>query len=391
MSWPSASLEELCEINVGRTPARANPEFWGVGRPWLSIADMNQGRVITSTKEQITEKASVSGQEVKTGTVLLSFKLSIGKVAVAGMPLYTNEAIAALPIKRADRLLPEFLARALEAQDLTGGSNRAAMGATLNKAKLKQIQIPVPPIDDQRRIAAILDQVDALRAKRRQALAHLDDLRRTVFLDMFGDPAVNPAGFAQRSLGSLATVFRDGPFGSNLKSSHYVDSGVRVIRLQNIGIGRFVDKDRAYITPEHFASLNKHRCLPGDVLIATMGDPNLRACLQPESVEVALNKADCIQMRVDSTQAQADWVCALINMPGTLRLATSLVLGQTRSRISMGRLRGLEVPVPPLNLQREFSERANSVDAQHAAMKVALEAKDHLFASLQARAFRGGL
>lgn len=172
----SATLDELCEINVGRTPARAEPAFWGSGHRWLSIADMNQGLSIRDTKEQITAAGARAGKVVQPGTVLLSFKLSIGKVAIADVPLYTNEAIAALPIKDDALLDARYLMRALQAMDLASGSNRAAMGATLNKRSLAQIQLPLVSLPEQRRIAAILDQADAIRAKRRQVRAHLDSL-----------------------------------------------------------------------------------------------------------------------------------------------------------------------------------------------------------------------
>jgi type I restriction enzyme S subunit len=170
-----------------------------------------------------------------------------------------------------------------------------------------------------------------------------------------------------------------------------VPAGVRVIRLQNIGVGRFIDDDAAFITPEHFASLAKHLCLPGDLLIGTLGDPNLRACIQPTGIEKALNKADCVQMRVNPTVADALWVCWLLNMPGTLALATAMLHGQTRTRIAMGQLRELMVPVPPRRLQRAFAMSVKQIDAQRAVVQQALTTDHELFASLQSRAFRGDL
>ena len=102
MTWRSWPLVELCEINIGRTPSRNSPEYWGAGWPWLSIADMNQGRRLRHTKEQISSLAasSVMGSPVAPGTVALSFKLSIGKVGIIDVPMFTNEAIATLPIRR---------------------------------------------------------------------------------------------------------------------------------------------------------------------------------------------------------------------------------------------------------------------------------------------------
>jgi len=256
---------------------------------------------------------------------------------------------------------------------------------------LKRIDIVLPPLPEQRRIAAILDQAEALRAKRRAALAKLDTLAQSIFIEMFGDPAINPKRWDLQKIGNLATKFSDGPFGSNLKSQHYTESGIRVIRLQNIGCGEMLDHDLAYISESHFASLRKHECLPGDVLIGTLGDPNLRACIQPDSLPIALNKADCVQMRVHAKLAHPIFVSALLNHPSTERMAQGLILGQTRGRISMGRLRDLKIPVPPVALQALFASRMVSLNGIKRHHISSISALDSLFASLQHRAFRGEL
>jgi type I restriction enzyme S subunit len=256
---------------------------------------------------------------------------------------------------------------------------------------LKRITVTLPPLPEQRRIAAILDQADALRAKRREALAQLDRLTQAIFIDMFGDPATNAMGWEWRSLGSIASKFSDGPFGSNLKSAHYTSHGVRVVRLQNIDVGRFEDKDKAYVSVEHFASIKKHECLPGDVLVATLGDPNLRACVLPSNIPLAINKADCVQIRVNPSAANASFLVGLLNHPSTLKLASELLHGQTRVRISMGSLRGLRVPVPPVALQETFAARVTQVQGEQQKLIESQAALDDLFASLQHRAFRGEL
>jgi type I restriction enzyme, S subunit len=262
----------------------------------------------------------------------------------------------------------------------------------INQGVVEGIQIPVPPIENQRRIAMMLGQADELRVKRSRAISLLDDLAQSIFLDMFGVSFESMRRqWPMHTLGSLSTVFSDGPFGSNLKSSHYRDSGIRVIRLQNIGVGRFIDNNAAFISEEHFARLGKHMCLPGDVIIGTLGDPNLRAFVQPPEVAVALNKADCVQMRVDSAKVIAAYVSALLNQPIIEHMAKSLMHGQTRTRISMSQLREMEVPVPPLQLQHEFEIRSELLANQRSRQNDSLAELDALFSSLQAKAFRGEL
>lgn len=269
-----------------------------------------------------------------------------------------------------------------------------AAGANINNLRnehLDEMLVPLPPLPEQRRIAAILDQADALRAKRRAAIRKLDELTQAIFLDMFGDPATNPKGWPLVRLGALASKFSDGPFGSNLKSSHYVESGVRVIRLQNIGVGQLIDDDKAFVSESHFSSLKKHECVPGDVLVGTLGDPNLRACVLPPTIPVALNKADCVQIRPNTKVANADFLCALLNQPATERIAHGLMHGQTRVRISMGKLRDLEVPTPLIDLQNDFARRVATVRALCTKLSTAGEEQGQLFASLQHRAFHGEL
>src|SRR5690606_7208842 len=164
------SLAELCQINLGKTPSRNKPEYWGEGVNWVSISDLKD-KYISNTKEQITEEA-ITGANckiVKKGTLLMSFKLSIGKLAFTEIDLFTNEAIAALPIIDESILDKDYLYYVLKFIPLVGG-NQAVMGKTLNKQSLSNLQIPLPPtIDDQKRIAKVLSDYEALIQKRKQS------------------------------------------------------------------------------------------------------------------------------------------------------------------------------------------------------------------------------
>lgn len=176
--WGTATLASLCDISIGRTPSRARNDYWGPGSPWLSIADMNQGRIITTTKETITDVAvnECNCRQVAVGTVLFSFKLSIGKVCIAGVPLFTNEAIAAFELRDQKRVLPAFLYWTLKGLDVSSSVNKAAKGETLNKRKLEELTIPVPPLPEQKRLASLLDRAESLRDQQQVALGRLNAL-----------------------------------------------------------------------------------------------------------------------------------------------------------------------------------------------------------------------
>ncbi len=257
----------------------------------------------------------------------------------------------------------------------------------LETKRFLSIAVPVPPLPEQRRIVDLLSRAEGIVRLRREAEKKAAEIIPALFLDMFGDPATNPKGWPLVRFGDLAEKMSDGPFGSNLKSAHYVESGVRVIRLQNIGIGRLIDEVKAFVSPEHFASLPRNRCLPGDVIIGTLGDPNLRAFVLPHSIPEALNKADCVQFRCREGMATSAFVCWLMNMPSTLTMAASLVQGITLTRVSMGRLRELVVPVPPIALQTDFarlSDAAQSIQLQQSDATTKARAT---FDALLARAF----
>ena len=387
--WKTVALDEVATIER----SAIQPEAISQGTAYLGLEHIESGGKILGAKP-VNEGELASSKFKFTERHVLYGKLRpyLAKIACPDFTGICSTDI--LPILPGPNLERRFLCYFLRQPSMVDYANSRAAGANLPRlspSALAGFEIPLPPLVEQRRIAEVLDRAEALRAQRRAALAQLDSLTQSLFLDLFGDPATNPKGWPCKPVGSLASKFSDGPFGSNLKSEHYTETGVRVIRLQNIGVGEFVDDDAAYISEHHFTKLKKHECRPGDVLIGTMGDPNLRACIQPEWLTIALNKADCVLLRPDESVANAMFICALLNQPATERMAQDLIHGQTRARISMGRLRGLEVPVPPIPLQREFARRVTAVEALKTAQRASLAELDALFATLQHRAFRGEL
>lgn len=381
----TTTLAEVCTITMGQAPTGDSYNARGEGLPLIAGAGDFKGQALAPTK--FTTKP---GKVSKLGDIVLSIRASIGAKVWADGEYCLGRGVAGLRPgpELDDKYLWHWLTR--YERDLAS-KGRGATFLQVNKTDIGEMPIVVPALPEQRRIAAILDHADALRTKRRQVLTHLEALPQSLYQHVFGDPARNPYGFPMRSIRSIAEKFRDGPFGSNLKSSHYVASGVPVVRLQNIGVGKYLDHDRAFVSDDHYSNLSKHDCKPGDVLIGTLGDPNLRACIQPDSLPRALNKADCIQFRPNPEVATSAWACWLLNMPGTLAMASALAHGQTRTRISMGQLRELQVPVPPLSLQRKFASALSALEAQHISIRSAISTGEELFTALQSRAFRGEL
>lgn len=184
--YPLATLGTMCDIIIGGTPSRKNPEYFTGDNLWVSIAEM-QGQTITDTKEKITDEA-VKASNVKlipSGTILLSFKLSIGKIAIAGADLYTNEAIAALIPLNQDELLDMYLYYLFKGKliDLESVGDKA-FGKSLNSTYLKEeVKIPVPPIPVQQQIIDECAKVDVEYNTTRMSI---EDYRKKIE-DLFND------------------------------------------------------------------------------------------------------------------------------------------------------------------------------------------------------------
>ena len=264
--------------------------------------------------------------------------------------------------------------------------------SSFNISSLKKLEIPLPPLAEQERIAGILDAADALRAKRREALAQLDTLLQSTFLDMFGDPVSNPGGWPRPSLLTLletAEVFVDGDWVESKDQDQNGD--VRLIQLADIGDGSYLDKSSRFLTSD---TARRLRCTPlqvGDILVARMPDPLGRACLFPGDARKAVTVVDICIIRPGAHGPHPAWLMCCINTTGFRSLIAREATGTTRSRISRGNLSKLPIIAPPVALQHRFAVIAESVQRQKARQRAHLAELDTLFASLQSRAFRGEL
>jgi len=342
---------------------------------------MNQGLAISKTKEQITDAGARLGKVVAPGTVLLSFKLSIGKVGIAEVPLYTNEAIAALPIKN-DRILDaRYLMRSLQAMDLAGGSNRAAMGATLNKKSLAAVQIPLPSLAEQRRIAAILDHADALRAKRRQILAHLNSLTQSIFHDMFSGVSWSS------TLGELADV-QIGPFGSLLHKDDYVTGGVPVINPMHIQNDELRPDPEFCVSEKMATSLDRYRLDEGDIVLGRRGEMGRAGIANSPQTGMLCGTGSLI---LRPRGANSRFLHAIVTSPRMREHLKRSSLGATLPNLNATIVKTSPAPKAPDRTQTEFAGRTQAVQQQIAVAIRTIDASDELFASLQSRAFRGEL
>jgi type I restriction enzyme S subunit len=264
-------------------------------------------------------------------------------------------------------------------QDVIPLHNTGSTIPTMTQAGIGKLPFPLPSTEEQTAIADFLDRetgrIDTLVAKKRRLIALLGEKRtalisRTVTRGLpaeaarefdlephtrFKDSGIGwlgevPEGWEVCALKRITISRCDGPFGSGLKSEHYCDVGVRVIRLQNIRLGQFDNRDSAFIDPEYYRQLGDHTVIPGDVLIAGLGDENNpigRACVAPCGIGPAMVKADCFRFRLKLTHAIPTYIALQLSISAN-SLGGALATGTTRGRMNLSTTENRKIALPPL-------------------------------------------
>jgi type I restriction enzyme S subunit len=253
---------------------------------------------------------------------------------------------------------------------------------------LRGLKIPLPPLPEQRRIAGILDQADALRRLRRQSLSRLSDLGQAIFYEMFGDLVTNPNGWPEKAFRDLATRITVGIVVK--PASYYREAGVPAIRGTNIKLEGIDLSDAVYFSEhDNEKVLSKTRVWTDDLVIVRSGRPGLAALVPPEMS--GINSIDVLILTPDKDVVVPRFVKDLINSPMGKRLILSESRGQVQQHFNVGSLSKAKLFLPPYDLQLEYLSRISAFDEAAARRSESEEMLDSLFASLQHRAFRGEL
>ena len=388
-------LNTVCEIKNGY--AFKSAEFKDSGTPLIRISSFDNGPVYFDKRTAYVDTDylhSKSAFKVEKGDVLIALSgATTGKYGVYthDKPALLNQRIGLLKSGVSEDLEDKFFyyyLSVLQSEILRKAGGAAQ--ANISTKSIGELEIPLPSLDQQKKIAAILDVADAYRQKTKALIEKYDELTQSLFLDMFGDRSK----FNRIKLSQCVTKkndFVDGPFGSNLKVSHQTPSGVRLIQINNIGVGEFRDKKKKFTSEKKYFELIRHSVQPGDIIIAKMGEPLGRACLVPDYIEKGLVVADCMRMRMTSSKFLKHFVMFFLNSNDAKGQIGNLSKGSTRIRINLSMIRTLEIPAPSINLQNQFAERVQAIEAQKAQAQASLAQAEDLFNSLLQKAFKGEL
>ncbi len=383
-------LKEIFDLQMGKTPSRHNSEYWNTNDyKWISIADLSQaGKYISDTKEYISSSA-VEESRIKVipaNTVVMSFKLSIGKTAITTEDMYSNEAIMAFHDKHVVEMLPEYIYYLFKYKNWDEGSNKAVMGKTLNKATLSEIEIEICPVSKQKEIVNVLDKITGILFSREKEARLLDELIKSRFVEMFGDPIVNSMHSPEELIGDSCFVTKLAGF-EYTQYIHYEDSGdVVMVKAQNVKNGKLNRKDLSYISNEVSNSLPRSQLATGDIVMtyvgANIGDV---AVIDDEyKYHLAPNVA---KIRPDTEKYNSVYFMYM------LMFLNSYIVGNSadtaKAALGMERIRKLKIFAPPIDLQKQFVSFVAQTDKSKLIIQKSLDELETLNKALMQKYFGG--
>ena len=380
------ALSELFTLQMGKTPSRDNSSYWKKSENnWISIADLtNSGKYISNTKETLSDSAvAESGiKKIPANTVIMSFKLSLGKVAITEKEMYSNEAIMAFIDKGVEKISPEYLYYLLRAKDWSKGTNKAVMGATLNKATLSTIKIQLHEYDNQLEIVNMLNRVSSSIDFRKQQLTKLDELIKARFVEMFGDPVNNPLHWKKVKLSELADI-KIGPFGSLLHKEDYVTGGHPLVNPSHIIDGKIIVDNDLTLTDEKYSELISYHLKKDDIVLGRRGEMGRCAVVDREGL---LCGTGSLLLRPTGV-VTADYIQKIISFPTFKKTIEAMAVGQTMPNLNVPIVSNFMIILPPLSVQKEYYDFVAEVDKSKVEVQKALDQTQLLFDSLMQQYF----
>ncbi|MEG4989852.1 restriction endonuclease subunit S [Microcoleus sp. BR0-C5] len=390
-SWPTRSFKEVAEVITGTTPLTSHPEYYGGSIPFIGPAELGGVESITQSPKSLSDDGVKQARLLPAEAVLVCcIGATIGKVGFSGTELATNQQINALVCDK-DIVFPRYVfhyCRTLESLIRHQGASTTL--PLLPKGRFQDIEIPIPTLEEQHRIAEVLDRAEELRSKRREAIAQLDTLIQAIFLEMFGDPVSNPKGWEVRNMDECAERIQIGPFGTQLHEEDYIDNGIPLINPTHIQDGKIFPNTSFSISYEKHQQLSQYHLEADDVILGRRGEMG-RCAIVSQNEHGWLCGTGSLFIRQKNALIHPIYLFSILSNQSIKKYLEKVSQGVTMANLNKTIVSQIPVTLPPLELQKEFAHRVKAVEKLKAAHRASLSELDALFASLQHRAFRGEL
>ena len=373
--WDIRLFKDVFDLQMGKTPDRKNFSLFEGDNTWVSIKDLD-GKYISSSKESISDEAAKNIKLVKRGTVIMSFKLTIGKTAIAGKDLYTNEAIMAFNLRNGYDIDASFLYYYLKNYRWEG-SNKAVMGITLNKATISKHKIAIPPKPTQLSIVSELDKLNELIRIKKEQLKDYDTLAQSIFYEMFGDPVVNDKKWEVMSLGDICEITSS----KRVFANEYVDMGVPFYRSKEV-----IEKSKQlpisvelYISESHYDKIKSSFGVPqiGDILVTAVGTIG-RIWVVDTNEPFYFKDGNLVWLRKIKGVHSEYFRYSLFYLIDEYKKVNAN--GAAYNALTIAKLKLMLCPLPPLSLQQSFAHKIEQIERQKAAVQRTIKDLETLLA-----------
>ena len=380
-------LGDICEIVSGSTPKTNIDEYWEGTIKWITPAELNDDTyIITDSVRKITELAvkKTGLKSFPEGTVLLSSRAPIGKVAIAGCEMYCNQGFKNLICSK--KINNKYLYWFLKGNTVFLNSlGRGATFKELSKSIVSNIEINLPDIVYQKKAVETLEKVSEIIALRKRELSSLDDLIKARFVEMFGDPATNPMRWSETTIGDECFYIKDGPHKS-LPDIGKENGGHPFISVRNI-VNGYIDFSTArYISDEDYANAIK-KCHPekGDMLYSKGGTTGIAKLIDID--EEFANWVHVAVLKFDKSKLNGIFFENMLNGDYCFEQSQRLTKGIANRDLVLSAMAQIKMYRPPMEIQKQFADFVNQVDKSKVAIQKALDKTQMLFDSLMQEYF----
>ena len=352
-NWIIKKIGEVCDVVGGSTPKTNNPQYWDGDNYWVTPAELDGKKWISSTERTITEMGVKSArlQLLPSGTVLLSSRAPIGKVAITTCPMYCNQGFKNLVCKK--EVHNEFIYwLLLFSSEYLKSLGTGATFKEISKKVVEQIEIPIPPLSEQSRIVEELDQLSNIIEKKRQQLSELDNLAQSIFYDMFGDPVTNEKGWETREFSKCYKLSS----GDGLSAKNIIEGDFPVYGGNGI-VGYHSD----YNMDGEYIIIGRVGALCG----------NVRNVIGKAFIT---DNAFILTKNVENVNVYLLYLLKIHNLRQYAREAMQPV-------ISNASLRNIRIILPPLSLQQLYAQKIEAIEKEKELIKQSIKETEELFNS----------